>query len=249
MKAKIRKECKRRIKLVLKSELNVRNKIAAINILAVPVILYSYEVIHWKLNEIQDLDRMTGKQVVLNQMLAKKADVDRIYLPCQEGGRSLMNLEKEYKATMIGLQTEMTNKDDIHIHTLLRHQNSKTLHSVPKEVEKYMTEAGTTDDMTNVHGKTATWKAKMVRDMWKEKAMYGKFPSYLDKDHVDVDLSFKWMKHTGLKGETEGLITAAQDQALNTRYYNKHIIKQGTTDSCRMCNTQPETVEHIISAC
>ena len=60
---------------------------------------------------------------------------------------------------------------------------------------------------------------KMVRDKRKEKAMHGKFPTYLDKDHVDVELSFKWMKHTGLKGETEGLVTAAQDQALNTMYY------------------------------
>ena len=42
------------------------------------------------------------------------------------------------------------------------------------------------------------------------------------------------MKHTGLKGEIEGLITEAQDQALNTRYYSKHIIKQGTTDRCRI---------------
>ena len=79
--------------------------------------------------------------------------------------------------------------------------------------------------------------------------MHGMFPNYLDMDHVDVELSFKWMKHTGLKWETEGLITAAQDQALNTRYYSKHIIKQGTTDRCRMCHTQPETVEHIISGC
>ena len=97
--------------------------------------------------------------------------------------------------------------------------------------------AGITDDMTNDRGKTSTSKAKelklkykedirkMVRDKWKEKAMYGKFPNYQDKDHVDVELSFEWMKHTGLKGETEGLITAAQDQALNTRYYCKHIIK------------------------
>ena len=90
---------------------------------------------------------------------------------------------------------------------------------------------------------------KMVRDKWKEKAMHGKFPNYLDKDHVDVELSFKWMKHVGLKGETEGPITAAQDQALNTRYNSKHIIKQGTTDRCGMCHTQPETVEHIISGC
>ena len=57
MKVKIRKEYKRRIKLLLKSELNARNNIAAINTLAVTVILYSYGVIDWKLDEIQDIDR------------------------------------------------------------------------------------------------------------------------------------------------------------------------------------------------
>ena len=62
--------------------------------------------------------------------------------------------------------------------------------------------------MTNDDGKTATWKAKQLMLKYKEdfnkmeKAMHGKFPNYLDKDHVDVELSFKWMKHTGLKGET-----------------------------------------------
>ena len=106
-----------------------------------------------------------------------------------------MNLEKEYKATMIELQTYMTNKDDVQIQAVLRHQNSKTLHPVPKIAEKYLTETGTTDDMTNDHGKTATWKAKqlklmykedfkkMVSDKCKEKAMHGKIPNYLDKEH------------------------------------------------------------------
>ena len=119
IKVKIRKEYKRRIKLVLKTELNARNKTAVINTLAVQVILYSYGVIDWKLDEIQDLDRMTRKQQCMNWMLAKKGDVDRIYLPCQ-GGSSLMNLEKEYKATMIGLQTYMTNKDDVQTQAVLR---------------------------------------------------------------------------------------------------------------------------------
>ena len=66
MKVKIRKEYNRRIKLVLKSELNTRNKIAAINTPAVPIILYGYGVIDWKLDEIQDLDKMTGKQLCMN---------------------------------------------------------------------------------------------------------------------------------------------------------------------------------------
>ena len=68
--------------------------------------------------------------------------------------------------------------------------------------------------MTNDHGKRATWKAKqlkikykedfkkMMRDKCKEKAMHGKLPNYLDKHHVDVELSFKWMKYTGLRVPT-----------------------------------------------
>ena len=199
---------------------------------------------------------MTRKQVCMNRMLSKKADVDRLYLPCEEGGRSLMNLEKEYKATMVGLHKYMVNKEDPQIQAVLRHQTAKALHSIPKEAEAYLTEAG-----TNNLPKSATWKArklkleykenvnKLVKDRWKEKAMHGKLPKYLEKDHVDQEMSFQWMRYTGLKGETEGLITAAQDQALNTRYYSKHISKQGSTDRCRMCHTQVETVKHIISGC
>ena len=47
MKANMQKEYKRRIRLVLKTEPSARNKIAAINILAVPAVSYSYGVINW----------------------------------------------------------------------------------------------------------------------------------------------------------------------------------------------------------
>ena len=66
-----------------------------------------YGVNDWKLDEMQDLDRMTRKQLCMNQMLAKKADVDRIYLPCLEGGRSLINPEKR-------IQNHNDRTTDIH---------------------------------------------------------------------------------------------------------------------------------------
>ena len=159
-----------------------------------------------------------------------------------------MNLEIEDKATMVGQFKYMTSKNGPQIQAVLRHHNSKALHSVPKEAAKYHSEAGT-QDLTTDTNKTATWKAKqpkhkykvdvknVVQDKWKLKVMHGKFPKYLVKDNIDMELSFKWMKHTGLKGETEWLITVAQDQALNTRYYSKHIIKQDTTDQCRVCQS------------
>ena len=89
----------------------------------------------------------------------------------------------------------------------------------------------------------------MMKDRWSDKPMHGKFPNHLGKEYVDIQQSFLWMKHSGPKGETEGLITAAQDQALNTRYYNKDFRKEGHTGTCRMYHSQPETVEHIISGC
>ena len=261
MKGKVRKEYKRRLKLILKSELNARNKISAINTLAVPVVLYSYGVINWKIEEIQDLDRMTRKQLCMNRMHAIKADIDRIYLPCTEGGRGLTNLEKEFKATIVGLKKYLVNKDDKQLAAVLKHHNIKALHSIPKQAEKYLTEQGTEDHIGDDYITTATSKAKMlknkykaeyqelVKTSWKAKAMHGRLPEYLENPTIDMEQSFQWMKHTGLKGETEGLIIAAQDQALKTRYYAKHIMKQGDTDKCRMCHQQPETVEHIMAGC
>lgn len=261
MKAKVKKEYKRRLKLVLRSQLNARNKITAINTLAVPVVSYSYGVLNWKLEEVKDLDRMTRKQLCMNRMHARKADIHRIYLPNQEGGRGLMNLEKEYKATIIGLHKYLANKSDPQIVAVLRHHNAKALYSIPKQSTKYLEEMSTEDTFGDTYTCVATAKAKMLKVKykadyqkamgrnWSEKPMHGKFPRYLQSQNIDVEQSFQWMKHTGLKGETEGLIMAAQDQALNTRYYSKHVMKQENTDICRMCHQQPETVDHIMAGC
>ncbi len=44
-----------------------------------------------------------------------------------------------------------------------------------------------------------------------------------------------------LNGKTESLIFAAQDQALNTKYHQKNILKQTEDSKCRMCNKLKST--------
>ena len=99
-----------------------------------------------------------------------------------------MNLEKEYKATMVGQHKYMMNKEDSQIQAVLRHYTGKAGHSIPKEAEVYLTEAETKNLITNDLPKSAAWKAKklklkykedvnkLVKDRWKEKAMHGKLP-------------------------------------------------------------------------
>ena len=64
MKVKIRKEYRRRIRMVLKSELNAINKIEAINTVATPVITYSFNLINWTAEDIKNLDRKTRKLLI-----------------------------------------------------------------------------------------------------------------------------------------------------------------------------------------
>ena len=127
MKNKIQKEYKRIIKLVLRSELNARSKISTMEHTNSPSSHIQLWVIDWKLDEIQDVHRRTGKQLYMNRMLVKKVSVDRIYLPYLEDGRGLMTLEKEYKATMVECSMYMIEKVDPKIAALLKHQRPKAL--------------------------------------------------------------------------------------------------------------------------
>jgi len=64
---------------------------------------------------------------------------------------------------------------------------------------------------------------------------------------VDFKQTNNWLKGTGLKAETEGLIIAAQDQSLSTRLYHYKIIKDRTSRLCQLCNQYDESIDHILS--
>ena len=71
----------------------------------------------------------------------------------------------------------------------------------------------------------------------------------MKRPDVDEMETHKWLKSSGLKSETEGLIIAAQDQSLMTKQYQSKIIKNGMSPKCRLCNEYDETIDHIVSGC
>ena len=75
MRQKRKKELIRRTRLILKNELNSKNRITAISMLAIPVITYSFNIIDWNLSEVKRLDIKVGKMMTTNGMHHPKADI------------------------------------------------------------------------------------------------------------------------------------------------------------------------------
>ena len=67
MKDKSRNEYFRRAKLILKSKLNGRNKIMALNTWAVSILRYGAGILKWNKNELQEMDRKTRKFMTMKE--------------------------------------------------------------------------------------------------------------------------------------------------------------------------------------
>ena len=79
------------------------------------------------------------------------------------------------------------------------------------------------------------------------KPLHGQFFRSTENDRDDK--SWLWLKDGKLKKETEGLITAAQDQALRTNSIKNRIDKQQLCPACGLCGERDETVNHIVVEC
>ncbi|XP_063591903.1 uncharacterized protein LOC134768991 [Penaeus indicus] len=261
MKEKVREEYYRRIRLVLKTELNSKNRIEALNTLAVPVVQYSFNILNWKMDEIRRMDTKTRQLLTSNRMHHLKADVDRLYLPRRSGGRGMINLETAYKTSTIGMATYLSVSKDWMIKLVHQHEQSKKLFSINKEASKYEREFELEDNVARNDELPATKQAKSSKssaksyalrqtaERWNQKSLHGKYPLRCQQADVDQTATHQWLRSSGLKAETEGFILAAQDQSLFTRNYQVNILKNGANEKCRFCDTHKETIDHLISGC
>ena len=75
-------------------------------------------------------------------------------------------------------------------------------------------------------------------------------PYDLSQQYVDIEASNKWLTKADLYAETEGFLTAIQDQVIPTRNYKKYILKQPNIDElCRRDGKESEMIQHITAAC
>jgi hypothetical protein len=79
--------------------------------------------------------------------------------------------------------------------------------------------------------------------------MHGQYIRNIDRQLIGDEDTFLWLSKGDLKAETDSEIAAAQDQAIQTKYYATKILNTETDSKCRLCQQFDETMDHIISTC
>ena len=87
-----------------------------------------------------------------------------------------------------------------------------------------------------------------LKKKWKNKVLHGQYIRNIDRELISEEDTFLWLSKGDLKAETESEIVAAQDQALQTKYYATKILNTEIDSKCRLCQQYDETIDHIISA-
>jgi len=66
--------------------------------------------------------------------------------------------------------------------------------------------------------------------------MHGQYIRNIDRQFISEEDTFLWLSKGDLKAETESEIVAAQDQALQTKYYLTKILNTETDTSTDFAN-------------
>ena len=212
--------------MILKSELNARNKITAIGALAVRVLRYSFGIINCRTEEIKKIDRKTRKMLTMYKMHHPKADIGRLYVKRKEGGRGLVQIGVAYKAEIITIAEYLnTNyKEGEFVNIVKSHESTQ-----PNTNSIINTAAKITEELSQPNEKSDAkqdgiqhTKARLGESLnkkWKKKVMHRQYIRNVDRQLIGEEDTFLWLSRRDLKTETESEIVAAQGQALQTKYY------------------------------
>ena len=190
-----------KITMPVKTRLNKKNLFLALNTLAISVIRYSAAFLDWMKQETKELDRWTWKQLIAGRALHPKLNEMRVFIIRIYGGRGLIKVEECCAAELRRIYFYLEYSED-------------GLLKVVASLEKL--EKDKIERKTDYINRIEQEKIDQLRSM----KLDGQFRRIYDKKS---EKSWHWLRNWNLKLETEALLSAAQEQALNTNSVRKKL--------------------------
>jgi len=73
-----------------------------------------------------------------------------------------------------------------------------------------------------------------LKKKWESILTHGQYIRSMDRELISEEDKFPWLLSGDIKGQTVSEITAAQDQALQTKYHTTKILYTETDSKCRL---------------
>uniref|UniRef100_W5MRS7 Reverse transcriptase n=1 Tax=Lepisosteus oculatus TaxID=7918 RepID=W5MRS7_LEPOC len=142
---------------------------------AVPMPQYSFGMIDWRQQKIQDMERKTRKLLTKYGLLHPKADVQ--YIPRRSGGHGLTQLKTAYKSTIDGLgkYIKRGSNPEISSHT-------------------------TTSNWESIKGRM---KSSLIEEKINKLLSKPLHSQFYKQTFNNYKTAFGWLQNSGLKGQTE----------------------------------------------
>ena len=163
----------------------------------------------------------------MNRMYHPQCYTDRPYIPRMEGGRGFLSIKDCVKTEEQNLSPYLDQSQE----RLLRFSKSEKI-------------------LPQYEGPVSTAKKQKKEErhkQWKEKQLHGKF--IWETEEVRSEETWGCIRKVCFRKETEGLIFAAQEQALRTNWIRKNIDSQEVSEKCRMCGERGDSITHLIAEC
>jgi hypothetical protein len=219
----------------MKTELNGKNKIKAINTWAIPLLTYSFGVLNWARTDLESIQRGIRKTMTQFRNHHPVSSVARMTISRKEGGRGLIDIPSL-------AQRQVSNMRKY----FLRRAETTEIHKAVVNMDNKYTPLNLIDPNINIEPETQ--QARIAT--WSQKELHGRYRAELNQPYVDKQRSTQWLDTAGLHGETEGFMCAIQDRVIPTRNHQKYIQKlKIPTDKCRKCHIASETIEHVLNGC
>ena len=110
IKQKPGKEYLNRTKSILKTKLNGKNTIKAMNVYATPVLTFSFRIVKWTPTDLQNFQTKMRTLLMRYRFHHLRAAKERLNLPQQMGGRGLIDIPGLHDKQIKLLQTYFLNR-------------------------------------------------------------------------------------------------------------------------------------------
>lgn len=183
------------------------------------------------------------------------------------GGRGLLSLECLHNRVCLDTACGIINRTNdplmllVHTHELegtgafLYHAAERAARELGLVFEAGRNGTQNIESVTNIdtlrlrsHIRTA--EVRMLTRKHVDKPLHGQFFRNVQQRELSTELTFSFLKSSGIKSETEGFIFACQDGVINTLAYRLNVIREVIPNpQCRACKGHAETLMHLLSAC